>query len=46
MFRHYIRKTECAMHPDGYILKTVKEVVAEKKYVWFPKKPPSQKDLY
>jgi hypothetical protein len=31
------------MYPDGYILKVVKEVVAEKKlYVLFPKKPPSK----
>ena len=37
MIRHYIRKTERCMYPDGYILKAVKEVVAEKKVCVFPK---------
>ncbi len=48
MIRHYIRRTERCMYPDGYILKAVKKVVAEKKkkYVMFPKKPPSQKDFF
>ncbi len=31
MVRHYIRKTERCMYPNGYILKAVKKVVAEKK---------------
>lgn len=33
MVRHYIRKTERCMYPDGYILKAVKKVVAEKQKV-------------
>ncbi|XP_046634198.1 uncharacterized protein LOC124313355 isoform X2 [Daphnia pulicaria] len=33
MFRHYIRKTERCMYPDGYILKAAKKVVAEKQKV-------------
>jgi hypothetical protein len=33
MLRHYIRKTERCMYPDGYILKAVKKVVAEKQKV-------------
>ena len=33
MSRHYIRKTERCMYPDGYILKAVKKVVAEKQKV-------------
>jgi hypothetical protein len=31
MVSHYIIKTELCMYPDGYILKSVKEVVAGKK---------------
>ncbi len=33
MVRHYIRKTERCMYPDGYILNAVKKVIAEKKKV-------------
>jgi hypothetical protein len=48
MVRHYIRKTERFMYPDGYILKAVKKVVTEKQKVCDVSKemPPSQKDLY
>ncbi len=47
MVRHYIRKTERCMYPDGYILKAVKILLLRnKKYVMFPMQPPSQKDLY
>jgi len=33
MVRHYIRKTERCMYPDGYILKAVTKVVAENQKV-------------
>jgi hypothetical protein len=33
MFKHYIRKTERCMYPDGYILKAATKVVAENQKV-------------